>query len=192
MFFLKLSKAHITKSIRSENEVLDNEETHLHTKFHEDLMNFNWFDKSLKNIIDVKIAKNTNFWQFSKYFIIITFYNHLHIYIIFVGLVTVPNLTNYWLPLLTNLHCWCYCSVNSIGGATVDSMVNGFTVISPETIHRKLHLQLTDQQPLSWFKWFSQESLLAGWGLKLKSDRPQSIAGNALDIWAKAIWAIIW
>ena len=36
-FFEKVSKVHITESIQSE-KLLDNEETHIHTKFHEDLI----------------------------------------------------------------------------------------------------------------------------------------------------------
>ena len=47
---------------------LDNEETHLNTKFHEDLMNFNRSDKSLNKLIDAKMAKNCKNGKISAVF----------------------------------------------------------------------------------------------------------------------------
>jgi len=45
-----------------------NEVTHLHTNFHEDWMNFNGSDKSLKKLIDAKMAKNSKNRKFSAIF----------------------------------------------------------------------------------------------------------------------------
>ena len=49
-------KATSLNQFGQKRKFLYNEKTHLHTKFHEDLMKFNRFNKSLKKIIDAKMA----------------------------------------------------------------------------------------------------------------------------------------
>ena len=58
MFFKNQVKVTSLNQFSQKRKFLYNEETHLHTKFHEGLMNFNRSDKSFKKLIDAKMAKN--------------------------------------------------------------------------------------------------------------------------------------